>query len=250
MIVKGLIFLLSRLVSIALFLTTLYSLLGINSKRSGFKMIIEDESFSASRYETLLESSDFPKTSERIQRENANPGTDEWWRPFLPGGPLSSTDKNHVKGREHNKKIDVQSTRLEGFTTKFSVGTGEAVEFKIDYVLPSGEVANNKDSIRLRIYRLGYYQGKGARLIGDISLDIKNNKDTTWQKHQRHMYTEDMNKEHLHIQPECAYAEDTHTVHCSNWRTNGRWEVSPTAVSGVYIGIPYRAPFESSTCYI
>src|SRR5215813_12125932 len=58
------------------------------------------------------------------------------------------------------------STTLQGFTTDISVNHGSTVFFKIQ----SGTA-----NWRIDIYRLGYYQGNGARLITTIN---KTNRQT------------------------------------------------------------------------
>ena len=48
------------------------------------------------------------------------------------------------------------STSLQGFTTDISVNHGSTVTFKIQ---------SGTNNWRIDIYRLGYYQGNGARLV-------------------------------------------------------------------------------------
>src|SRR5688572_5703489 len=68
----------------------------------------------------------------------------------LPGAPRTEWD---IAG--------AGSTNIQGFTTDFSVAKGEIVNFKVD-VDPAGPY-------RLDIYRLGYYQGNGARSIASVT---------------------------------------------------------------------------------
>src|SRR5438270_1340361 len=63
----------------------------------------------------------------------------------LPGSPASQWDLSGPG-----------STTLQGFATDISVNHGSTVNFKIQ--------AGTKNW-RIDIYRLGYYQGNGARLI-------------------------------------------------------------------------------------
>ena len=51
------------------------------------------------------------------------------------------------------------SSSIEGFTTDISTNVGGTVDFKIN---------TDSDNYRLDIYRLGYYDGDGARLVGSI----------------------------------------------------------------------------------
>jgi hypothetical protein len=48
------------------------------------------------------------------------------------------------------------STNIEGFATDISVNHGQTVNFKIN---------TNSSNYRIDIYRLGYYQGLGARKV-------------------------------------------------------------------------------------
>ncbi len=48
---------------------------------------------------------------------------------------------------------------IQGFATDISVNRGETVRFKID---------TNATNYKLDIYRLGYYNGMGARLVNTV----------------------------------------------------------------------------------
>src|SRR6266446_5237706 len=52
------------------------------------------------------------------------------------------------------------SPNIRGFTTDISVNVGQTIFFKI---------STNAISWRIDIYRLGYYQGNGARFITSVS---------------------------------------------------------------------------------
>src|SRR6202051_1687097 len=67
----------------------------------------------------------------------------------LPGTPASQWDLSGPG-----------STTLQGFTTDISVNHGSTVYFKIQ---------SGTNNWRIDIYRLGYYQGNGARLITTIN---------------------------------------------------------------------------------
>ena len=69
---------------------------------------------------------------------------------LLPGNPESEWDVN-LAG----------DLSIQGFATDISVDKGSTVHFKIDVASPS-------TNFRIKIYRLGYYQGNGARLIEDL----------------------------------------------------------------------------------
>src|SRR6185503_12088910 len=55
---------------------------------------------------------------------------------------------------------DFRDNRIAGFATKMSLNRGETVRFKIN--VQSGA------NYTLRIYRIGYYAGNGARLMVDL----------------------------------------------------------------------------------
>jgi hypothetical protein len=73
----------------------------------------------------------------------------------LPGTPQSQWDDSGTG-----------STTLLGFTTDISVNHGSTVNFKIQ---------SGTNSWKIDIYRLGYYQGNGARLITTINMTSKSN---------------------------------------------------------------------------
>jgi hypothetical protein len=92
---------------------------------------------------------------------------------------------------------------LQGFATQMSVNKGEAVSFKI---------SSATSAYHIDILRLGYYAGKGARLIqGGLTPT-----STT-------------------SQPACQKFSDTGLIDCGNWSVSRTWTVPSTAVSGVYL---------------
>ncbi|MGI8875221.1 MAG: N,N-dimethylformamidase beta subunit family domain-containing protein, partial [Egibacteraceae bacterium] len=91
---------------------------------------------------------------------------------------------------------------LQGFATSMSVNKGSSISFKIDTVAPG---------YRIDIYRLGYYQGNGARLIAS---------NLGHAAPQR--------------QPACLTDSSTGLIDCGNWAASATWNVPSTAVSGVY----------------
>jgi hypothetical protein len=75
-----------------------------------------------------------------IQAENALPGTTAW---ELPGATPT--------------RIQSSSTQIEGYTSQSSVQPGDVVDLHVS--------ATAGASYRIEIYRLGWYQGLGGRLI-------------------------------------------------------------------------------------
>jgi hypothetical protein len=98
---------------------------------------------------------------------------------------------------------DAGSPSLQGFATDISVNVGGTVSFKIDTTF---------SSYNITIYRLGYYQGNGARQITPTPLPA------TAQK-----------------QPPCLTNGPTGLVDCGNWAVSATWAVPTTAVSGIYV---------------
>jgi Domain of unknown function (DUF4082)/Bacterial Ig domain/Putative Ig domain len=109
----------------------------------------------------------------------------------LPGTPASQWDLSGPG-----------STTLLGFATDISVNHGSTINFKIQ---------SGTNNWRIDIYRLGYYQGNGARLITTI------------------------NKTSAQSQPAPVTNSATGEVHAGNWSVTASWAVPASAVSGVYI---------------
>ena len=94
------------------------------------------------------------------------------------------------------------STTLLGFATDISVNHGSTVNFKIQ---------SGTNNWKIDIYRLGYYQGNGARLITTINM-------TKAQS-----------------QPKPITNSTTGEVDAGNWAVTASWAVPANAVSGVYL---------------
>ncbi len=99
---------------------------------------------------------------------------------------------------------------IQGFATDISFNRGETVEFKIDTTATSYEI---------NIYRLGYYNGNGARLIATIPSSSVIATD----------------------QPACNFdAANRNLLDCGNWSVSASWTIPANATSGVYIARPTR----------
>lgn len=101
-------------------------------------------------------------------------------------------------------------TTIQGFATDISVDAGEIITFKVN---------TSAASYRLDIYRMGYYDGTGARKITTINPSV-----TLPQ-----------------TQPSCLADSDTKLVDCGNWEASASWAVPSTAVSGIYFAHLVRA---------
>ncbi|MDP4251952.1 MAG: Ig-like domain-containing protein, partial [Bacteroidota bacterium] len=95
---------------------------------------------------------------------------------------------------------------IQGYSTDISVNKGATISFKID--VNSG---TNKQ-FGIKIYRLGYYQGNGARLVADLGTAFTGV-----------------------AQNACGYDNTSGLTDCGNWTINASWAVPSTAVSGIYI---------------
>ncbi|MBL9076159.1 MAG: DUF4082 domain-containing protein [Planctomycetes bacterium] len=122
-----------------------------------------------------------------IVLENLNPGTPAavWYEP-MPG-----------------------ASHIQGFATDFSVDRGETVRFKID---------TDATAYHIDVYRLGWYGGDGARLVGAGVVTA-----TLPQ-----------------TQPAPLFDPATAMTDCGNWAESAHWDVPPTAVSGVYYALLTR----------
>ena len=110
----------------------------------------------------------------------------------LPGSPQSDWD---VTG--------AGDPTIQGFATDISVNVGQTVYFKINTAATA---------YTIDIYRMGYYSGKGARLVTSILPSA-----TLPQ-----------------AQPACLTDSSTGLVDCGNWAVSASWAVPATVVSGIY----------------
>jgi hypothetical protein len=117
---------------------------------------------------------------------------------LLPGSPSSEWD---ISG--------AGDLTIQGFATDISVNKGERVNFKID-------VAGGGD-YSVKIYRIGYYQGNGARVVANLGTFTG-------------------------IEQPAPYTEvATGLIDCGNWAISCYWDIPATAVSGIYIAKLTRA---------
>jgi len=112
----------------------------------------------------------------------------------LPGTPQSTWD---ISG--------AGDTTLQGFATDISVDVGQTVSFKI--------TDTTLGSYHIEIYRLGYYQGDGARLVTTIASGSVTKTN----------------------QPAGIVDSTTGELDCGNWSISASWAVPSDATSGVYI---------------
>ncbi len=114
-------------------------------------------------------------------------------------------DENALPGTTDDWEIFVfDRDAIEGFATPYSVNAGERVDFKIQ---------TDATNYVVKIYRIGYYGGVGARKVAEITPSA-----TLPQ-----------------AQPAPFVDDDTGLVDCGNWAVSASWDVPTDAVSGVYI---------------
>ncbi|MFF9197548.1 DUF4082 domain-containing protein [Streptomyces sp. NPDC014779] len=97
---------------------------------------------------------------------------------------------------------------IAGFPTKMSLQAGETLQFKVQSPSP----------FHVKIYRLGWYGGDGARLMS-----------TPAQAAQTYPAT------YTNTRPGCAKDAATGLMDCGNWTANASWTVPADAVSGLYV---------------
>lgn len=98
------------------------------------------------------------------------------------------------------------SSSIMGFSTDISVNVGGTISFKIN---------TTSSKYTLTIYRIGYYQGTGARQIATVTPSA-----ALPQK-----------------QPACLSDAATGLIDCGNWAVSASWNVPTNAVSGIYYAL-------------
>ncbi|MGC2323660.1 MAG: N,N-dimethylformamidase beta subunit family domain-containing protein, partial [Terriglobales bacterium] len=112
----------------------------------------------------------------------------------LPGTPQTTWDISTG---------DAGDPSIQGFADQISVKPGDTINFKIN---------TNAAAYTIDIYRMGYYQGNGARLITSVTPSASLPQ----------------------AQPACYTDSSTNLVDCGNWAVSASWQVPNTAVSGIY----------------
>ena len=100
--------------------------------------------------------------------------------------------------------INAGDPTIQGFATDMSVNKGNTVRFKIN-------ITGTNKNFSIRIYRLGYYQGNGARLVANLGTITGV------------------------TQPSPITDAALGLLDCSNWSESASWAVPSSAVSGIYI---------------
>ncbi len=125
----------------------------------------------------------------------------------LPGNPPSEWDLDNP---------DAGDLTIQGFATDISVNRGETVHFKID---------TDAAAYHLDIYRMGYYDGDGARKVATVLPSA-----TLPQS-----------------QPAPLFDATTGLTDCGNWAESASWDVPASAVSGIYFAKVIRDDNQGSS---
>ncbi|SDG10243.1 Ig-like domain-containing protein [Lentzea fradiae] len=118
---------------------------------------------------------DFPVTN-KVACENTQAGADNWQATYRDDAIL-------------------------GYTTDISYNVGQTVSFKM---------LTSASSYKLDIYRMGWYNGKGARYMGTVQRNTPQN------------------------QPPCLREQESALIDCGNWAVSLTWTIPSNAVSGIY----------------
>ncbi len=110
----------------------------------------------------------------------------------LPGNPISEWGVPNF-----------HDVTINGFSTEIGVNKGQTVRFKID--------VQGALNYSIKIYRIGYYNGNGARLMADLGLFSGI------------------------VQAPGISDAVTGLLDCGNWIESAHWDVPNNAVSGLYI---------------
>ncbi len=124
-------------------------------------------------------------TDNPVVTENQLPGSDEW-----------------VLGQNGRRVADDVDQQIKGYASATSVAAGESVDIKVSVNPPQAYTA--------QVFRLGYYGGKGARLVRTVA-------DLTGTQ-----------------QPACTPDSATGLIECG-WATGLRLDVDSTWTSGIYL---------------
>ena len=93
---------------------------------------------------------------------------------------------------------------IQGFSTRISIQRGEAISFKIK---------TDAAHFAIDIFRLGFYNGLGARHIDTITPSVPLPQ----------------------VQPDCSRSADTQLVDCGNWEVTALWQSPEDITSGLFI---------------
>ena len=136
--------------------------------------------------------------------------------PCAPGGNKIACENSKPGTSSDVWEIDgAGDPEIQGFSTDISVNVGQRIDFKIK---------TTASAYTVDIYRMGYYQGLGARKIASVTPSARLPQS----------------------QPTCITDVQTDLYDCGNWGVSASWNVPSTAVSGVYIAHIKRSTGDGS----
>ena len=109
---------------------------------------------------------------------------------------------------------------IQGYPTEISVDRGQTIHFKIK---------TDASAYHLDIYRMGYYEGDGARKVASNILPSAKLPQS---------------------QPACLTEGSTGLIDCGNWSESASWTVPSNAVSGIYFAKLVRTDKTSEGSHI
>jgi len=121
--------------------------------------------------------------------------------------PLNEIISENCKPGNSSRDWDVNADgdqTIQGFAIPFSINKGDRVDFK---------VKTDSQNYRIDIYRVGWYNGLGARHVQTILPSVSLPQ----------------------LQPECVRDAETLLYDCADWGVSGFWESPASTVSGVYL---------------
>jgi hypothetical protein len=127
--------------------------------------------------------------------------------------------ENSKTGSPQSEWDQTYSFNTSGYADDFSVNLGQTVNFKIS--TPS-------TNYRIDIYRVGYYQGLGARKIATFFPSVSLPQ----------------------MQPACIKDDTVGLIDCGNWAVSASWTVPSDAVSGVYFAKVTRLDAANQSTHI
>jgi hypothetical protein len=131
-------------------------------------------------------------------------------------GPNSVQEENDLPGSDPSEWDSWDNESIQGYTTRYSFLPGETVDFK---------VKTDSSNWQIRIFRMGWYGGKGARWMADVTPSVP------LPQHQ----------------PEDPVLDaSTLLKDYGNWSVSASWTIPTIAVSGVYYALLERLDNEES----
>ena len=123
----------------------------------------------------------------------------------LAAGPSNAIVLENLKqgSPESEWMIGTADSSIEGFAAQFTLDHGQTVDFKIN---------TDSKNYRIDIYRIGYYNGDGARKVGTINQSLTS----------------------AQVQPVPLFDPTRKLVDAGNWSVSASWAIPADAVSGVY----------------